>query len=99
MSGPAAHAHAALCMLRAGAPLGAILNFLLQLGFREVGSAFRLESLSRVERTIASDIAQLGTPHALHVILPPFSNHMRPPNESSDLCSKESKQLAARACH
>ena len=33
---------------------------LLQLGFREVGSAFRLESLSRVERTIASDIAQLG---------------------------------------
>ena len=47
-------------MLRAGAPLGAILNFLLQLGFREVGSAFRLESLSRVERTIASDISQLG---------------------------------------
>ena len=47
-------------MLHAGAPLGAILNFLLQLGFREVGSAFRLESLSRVERTIASDIVQLG---------------------------------------
>ena len=60
MSGPAACAHAALCVLRAGAPLGAILNFLLQLGFREVGSAFRLDSLSRVERTIASDIAQLG---------------------------------------
>ena len=48
-------------MLRcAGAPLGAILNFLLQLGFREVGSAFRVDSLSAVERTIAADVAQLG---------------------------------------
>ena len=44
----------------AGAPLGAILNFLLQLGFREVGSAFRVDSLSAVERTIAADVAQLG---------------------------------------
>ena len=40
--------------------MGAILNFLLQLGFREVGSAFRVDSLSTVERTIAADVAQLG---------------------------------------
>lgn len=51
-------AHAALRC--AGAPLGAILNFLLQLGFREVGSAFRVDALSSVERTIAADVAQLG---------------------------------------
>jgi hypothetical protein len=44
----------------AGAPLGAILNFLLQLGFREAGSVLRVDRLSAVERTIAADIAQLG---------------------------------------
>ena len=48
------------CLRNAGAPLGAILNFLLQLGFREVGSAFRVGALSSVERTIAADVAQLG---------------------------------------
>lgn len=50
-----------LCLLPcAGAPLGAILNFLLQLGFREVGNAFRVDALSKVEATIAADVAQLG---------------------------------------
>ncbi|KAK9917411.1 hypothetical protein WJX75_004051 [Coccomyxa subellipsoidea] len=45
---------------RSGAPLGTILNFLLQLGFREVGSPFALSELDDTQRHIAADMAQLG---------------------------------------
>ena len=60
-------------MLRgcAGEALGAMLNFLLQLGFREVGAPFAAASLRAPERGIAADLAQLGlllpfrcTPHS-----------------------------------
>ena len=44
----------------AGAPLGTILNFLLQLGFRDVGSPFALADLDSVQHNIAADMAQLG---------------------------------------
>ena len=48
------------CCASAGAPLGTILNFLLQLGFREVGSPFALSELDDTQRHIAADMAQLG---------------------------------------
>lgn len=44
----------------AGVPLGTILNFLLQLGFQEVGSPFALTDLDNTQRSIAGDMAQLG---------------------------------------
>ena len=37
-----------------------MLNFLLQLGFREVGAPFAAASLRAPERGIAADLAQLG---------------------------------------
>ena len=71
------------CVLHgAGAPLGAILNFLLQLGFREVGSAFRVDSLSPVERSIAADVAQLG------LLMPFMCARSRPPAPVCFLGSK-----------
>ncbi|CAL8465169.1 g4704 [Coccomyxa elongata] len=45
---------------RSRAPLGTILNFLLQLGFRDVGSPFALAELDDIQRNIAGDMAQLG---------------------------------------
>ena len=46
--------------LPAGEPLGEVLNFLLQLGFREVGAPFAASALRAAERGIAADLAQLG---------------------------------------
>lgn len=46
--------------MRAGEPLGEVLNFLLQLGFREVGAPFAASTLRAPERGIAADLAQLG---------------------------------------
>lgn len=40
--------------------MGTILNFLLQLGFRDVGSPFALADLDDIQRNIAADMAQLG---------------------------------------
>ena len=37
-----------------------MLNFLLQLGFREVGAPFAASTLRAPERGIAADLAQLG---------------------------------------
>ena len=48
------------CIGRAGEPLGEVLNFLLQLGFREVGAPFAASMLRAAERGIAADLAQLG---------------------------------------
>ncbi|KAK9827695.1 hypothetical protein WJX81_001241 [Elliptochloris bilobata] len=45
---------------RFGEPLGEVLNFLLQLGFREVGAPFAASALRPSERGIAADLAQLG---------------------------------------
>jgi hypothetical protein len=44
----------------AGESLGEVLNFLLQLGFREVGAPFAAAALRASERGIATDLAQLG---------------------------------------
>lgn len=44
----------------AGLPLGVVLNFLLQLGFREAGSALALASLDDAQRAISADMSQLG---------------------------------------
>ncbi len=44
----------------AGESLGEVLNFLLQLGFREVGAPFAAAALRAAERGIATDLAQLG---------------------------------------
>ncbi len=46
--------------LPAGEALGEVLNFLLQLGFREVGAPFAVSALRAPERGIAADLAQLG---------------------------------------
>jgi hypothetical protein len=46
--------------MHAGAPLGTMLNFMLQLGFREVGRPFALAELDATQRTIAADMALLG---------------------------------------
>ena len=43
-----------------GAPLGAALNFLLQLGFRAAGTPFALASLDDAQRAMAADVSQLG---------------------------------------
>ena len=37
-----------------------VLNFLLQLGFREAGSAFALATLDDAQRAISADMSQLG---------------------------------------
>ena len=46
--------------LGAGLPLGVVLNFLLQLGFREAGTAFALSALDNTQRAISTDMSQLG---------------------------------------
>ena len=61
----------------AGVPLGTILNFLLQLGFREVGSPFALANLDDVQRSIAGDMAQLGLLMPfMYVLLVSFSKSL-----------------------
>ena len=43
-----------------GAQLGTILNFLLQLGFKDTGSPFALASLDEMQQGIVADVAHMG---------------------------------------